>query len=286
MNTKQVESDFLYCEAVIKRQSKSFYNAFLELPEAKANAVYAIYAFCRKADDCVDDNDTEHDRRLALQRLRYELDLFAAHEEIDHPLWRALRYVFDHYDMQVQPFYDQLTGQAMDIGFTPPQTLPELEHYSYYVAGSVGLMLLPVLASGSGDGVRQPAIDLGVAMQLTNILRDVGEDFYEKDRIYLPQREMQRFAYTPYQLETGLINQAFVQLWERLAARAEQLYDRFLQQINQFDADSQFPVYLSAQMYRGILDVVRENGHNCLSRRNYVDTQQIAQMTAGMNNCS
>src|SRR5690625_4599843 len=162
MNRNQVESDFLYCESIIKRNSKSFYYAFSQLPEDKAKAVYVIYAFCRIADDSVDENDEPVERAKALSRLKYELDLFSRNEELDKPLWRALRYVFDHYHMDIQPFYDQLTGQSMDVNFVSPKNLSELERYSYYVAGSVGLMLLPVIASGKREELTESAINLGV----------------------------------------------------------------------------------------------------------------------------
>ncbi len=99
---------------------------------------------------------------------------------------RALRHVFNTFDMDIQPFYDQLTGQEMDIHFSSPKTLQQLEEHSYYVAGSVGLMLLPIIATENQQYLKKTAVDLGLAMQITNILRDIGEDFYQKNRIYLP----------------------------------------------------------------------------------------------------
>ncbi len=284
MNVEQKEADFLYCEEVIKKHSKSFYYAFSQLPTEKANAIYAIYAFCRSADDRVDENTGRLSQRKDLEQLKHELDLFNKGEEINHPLWRSLRHVFNHYEMDIQPFYDQLIGQGMDIEFIQPQTLKELEDYSYYVAGSVGFMLLPIIGSKSLENLKEAAIDLGVAMQITNILRDVGEDYQEKNRIYLPAIELQEANYTRADLDAGIINESFIDLWEDLALRAESLYDRFTNHIDQFDPDSQMPVALSAQVYRGILDAVRENNYDCLSTRNYVAKEKMTQMTAKINN--
>ncbi|MGD6843586.1 phytoene/squalene synthase family protein [Bacillus infantis] len=282
MDKEQRQADFDYCERIIKKHSKSFYYAFSQLPREKANAVYAIYAFCRTADECADGKHSSKKKVQLLRQLKKELDLFKDHAELDKPLWRALRHVFNTYEMDISPFYDQLTGQSMDLSFTTPNTMKELERYSYYVAGSVGLMLLPIIASKPAANLHPTVISLGVAMQITNILRDVGEDYHEKKRIYLPGEEMNHFQYTQNDLHKGLINEQFISLWEKLATRAEALYNEFLLSIELLDADSRIPVYLSAHVYRGILDAVRNNGYQCLTRRNYVTKEKMAQINAAV----
>ncbi|MFB9330733.1 phytoene/squalene synthase family protein [Paenibacillus aurantiacus] len=286
MDKEQMKADFSYCETIIKKHSKSFYYAFSQLPPEKANAVYAIYAFCRTADDCADSNRPYTERLESLQRLKHELDLFGDRAEVDHPLWRALRRVFTDYEMDIQPFHDQLTGQFMDLNFAIPKNMRELESYSYYVAGSVGVMLLPILASKPSEDLRSSSIDLGIAMQITNILRDVGDDFDNKQRVYLPEEEMARFQYTQADLRHGLINENFVKLWERMAKRAESLYDQFYRNIPLFDADSRLPLSLSASVYRGILDAVRGSGYDCISRRNYISEDKMTKIRAAIASCS
>ncbi|WP_257964286.1 phytoene/squalene synthase family protein [Bacillus sp. UMB0728] len=282
MDKEQRQADFDYCERIIKKHSKSFYYAFSQLPCEKANAVYAIYAFCRTADECADGKHSSKKKVQLLRQLKKELDLFKDHAELDKPLWRALRHVFNTYEMDIRPFYDQLTGQSMDLSFTTPNTMKELERYSYYVAGSVGLMLLPIISSKPASNLPSTVVSLGVAMQITNILRDVGEDYHEKKRIYLPGEEMSHFQYTQNDLHKGLINEHFIGLWEKLAARAEALYNEFLLSIELLDADSRIPVYLSAHVYRGILDAVRNNGYQCLTRRNYVTKEKMSQINAAV----
>lgn len=284
MDRDQMQADFGYCEAIIKRHSKSFYYAFSQLPPEKANAVYAIYAFCRTADDCADSNERPARKLASLRRLREELDLFRDRSEADHPLWRALRRVFSDYDMDIQPFYDQLTGQRMDLEFSSPKNMRALESYSYYVAGSVGLMLLPVLASNAAADLRPSAIKLGIAMQITNILRDVGEDLYQKQRVYLPEEEMARFRYSQADLRQGVINENFVGLWERLAERAEALYDELYGSLDFYDADSKRPLALSVGLYRAILDAVRSNAYDCFSKRNYVPKDEVTRLSAAIGN--
>lgn len=110
------KKDFEYCEKIIKKHSKTFYAAFSSLPKEKAMSVYAVYAFCRKADDLVD----EEFNMEGLIQLEEELRLFEKGEEVDHPLWRALRVVFSTYNMDINPFYDMLTGQKMDLDFKQP----------------------------------------------------------------------------------------------------------------------------------------------------------------------
>lgn len=280
--TTQISSldDFAFCEQVIKRHSKSFYYAFSKLPEEKAQAVYAIYAFCRAADDSVDENLGSASQLLAIDHLTHELDRFAQGQEIDHPLWRALRVVFDKYEMDLDPFYDQLKGQRMDISFSAPKTLEEVETYSYYVAGSVGRMLLPIIASDSKVDCTDAAVSLGIAMQLTNILRDVGEDYREKRRIYLPAEELQKAGYRIDQLANVEINDNFVEVWELLAKRAEYLYEEFFGFIPDFDKDSRFAVLVSAKVYRGILASVRQNGYDCFAQKNYVTKREMIRIVS------
>lgn len=277
MDIRQQKADFKYCEAIIRKHSKSFYYAFSKLPKKKANAVFAIYAFCRIADDCVDENTTEADKLQALENLKMELDLFNRGAEPNVPLWRALRTIFDQYTMNIEPFYDQITGQMMDIHFSTPKTMQDLEEYSYYVAGSVGRMLLPIIASRSHRDLSIAVVDLGIAMQLTNILRDVGEDYYEKQRIYLPQEEMLNYQYSRSDLHNGIVNVNFIGLWEEIALRAETLYNSFFEHSNLFDRDSRLTVSLSARVYREILNSVRASHYDCLTLRNYV---QEAKMNA------
>lgn len=266
------KSDFQYCERIIKKHSKSFYAAFSTLPKQKAMSVYAIYAFCRQADDVVD----EESDSAQLEILEEELRLFEEGREVDHPVWRALRVVFSTYDMDIAPFYDMLAGQKMDTDFTQPRTQKELEEYSYYVAGSVGLMLLPLLTDDV-DKVKEEAIALGTAMQITNILRDVGEDL-ENNRIYLPVEMMEQSGYTTEMLENKIINDAFINLWEFEASEAEKFYKQSLAMLPYMHQEAKRPLILSLLFYREILEAVRENNYQCFNERNHVGKKRKLQL--------
>lgn len=263
-----MELDYEFCEEIIKTHSKSFYFAFSKLPKEKAQAVYAIYAFCRQADDSIDQATSQQEQKQALDQLKNQLDLFGAGKNLDKPVWRALRDVFNRYDMSLDPFYDQLKGQTMDYHFTQPKTLNDLETYSYFVAGSVGLMLLPIIATENHQELTETAVSLGVAMQITNILRDVGEDYRDINRIYLPEKLMEKVGYNQQDLENQTINKSFILLWETLASRSEELYKMVKHNLWKFDEDSRFPVLLSANIYEEIINTVRKNQYNCFTVRN------------------
>lgn len=257
-------ADFAWCEGVIERSSNSFYRAFSLLPEPKRQSVYALYAFCRTADDCVD-RDASAD---ALETLRGQLDRFCAGETPNVPLWRAMETVFEAFDLDVRPFYDMLEGQRRDLAFRQPATMDELEEYSYYVAGSVGLMLLPILHAGSAvdAGLRESGVALGVAMQLTNILRDVGED-RDHGRVYLPATVLAEAGCSMDDVRAHRASPAFKRAWETVARRSEELYRPMERDVRELDGDSRLPTLSSLMLYRAIMDEVRAEDYACLERR-------------------
>lgn len=266
----QLKSDYKYCESVIKKHSKSFYYAFSNLDSSDRNAVYAIYAFCRLADDAVDNAPTESKKMQNLNKIRHELNCFADNNPPDTPVWRALEDVKKHYNISLDMMYRQLDGQQMDINFTQPETLRDLEEYSTYVAGSVGMLLLPIISSGNTEIRENGANSLGVAMQYTNVLRDIGEDFKNLKRIYLPKGWMTEHQITAQDLTSGTVTPQFIELWEKLAVEAERKYDAFMNEIIYYKPEAQLGLTLSVLIYRELLDEVRRNQHDCLSKRQVV----------------
>ena len=258
------QADFTYCEAVIKQHSKSFYTAFSQLPKRKAQSVYAIYAFCRQADDLIDlEGNIE-----GLDQLEQQLTDFEAGKVPNTPIWRALAVVFATFPMDLAPFYDMLNGQRKDISFTQPKDMKALEDYCYYVAGSVGLMLLPLLTD-QATKIAEPAKKLGEAMQLTNILRDIGED-YQMGRVYLPKEEMEKFQVTEETLENKATTPAFIALWESLAAQAEERYKQSFEMLPLIHKDCQLALTAAAFIYREQLEAIRKNHYQVFTRKNKI----------------
>lgn len=266
------QTDFDVCESIIKKHSKSFYTAFSQLPEEKAKSVYAIYAFCRLADDAI---DVQKDPEL-LQELRSELTDFDQGHIPNKPVWRALSVVFHTFEMDITPFYDMLSGQSMDIQFIQPESYEQLSRYCYYVAGSVGLMLLPILSTNSA-AIQIPAKQLGEAMQLTNILRDIGEDFTD-DRIYLPKKMMNQYHVSTADLATHTPSTNFIQLWEDLAVKAENLYLASLKMMPQIDKDCRQALLSALFIYRAQLTEIRKNNYDVFQGKTTISNLKKIQL--------
>ncbi|WP_198507821.1 phytoene/squalene synthase family protein [Bacillus sp. FJAT-45037] len=259
------------CYDIIHQHSQTFTKAFSTLPESKRNAVWAVYAFCRKVDDIVDEgsNPTEE-----LKQFEQNFDRFLRGDlPLTDSKWVALDDVFTKFDMDEIAFYDMIRGQRMDLTKVRYETLEELEEYSYHVASTVGLMLLPVLAPNNHESLRPGGIALGLAMQITNILRDIQEDL-EKDRIYLPKSVMEKHSYTEEDLRHGNVNESFIAMWEELAHRAEDLYTQALNSMDGYPLDSRLQVKGSAVLYRAILKSVRKNDYNVFKTRHYVTAEE------------
>ena len=268
--TPSLESDYRLCQSLIKQHSKSFYYAFSTLPRTDANAVYAIYAFCRIADDAIDQADDAETGGANLRQLKAELDAFVSGNVPQAPMWRALGDVVERYDIDEAMLYAQIRGQEMDVHFEQPKEMDDLIHYSSHVAGSVGKLLLPILSDDLSEERKANAEKLGIAMQITNILRDIGEDIRDHGRVYIPASLLNEYGCSMTQLKAQKIDQAFMDVWEHLAKEAEALYDDFRKEILHYKEDSQLPLLVSLSVYREILNEVRSNDYDCFSKRNAV----------------
>ncbi|WP_421381301.1 phytoene/squalene synthase family protein [Bacillus salacetis] len=267
------------CEDIIKKHSKTFYKAFSFLPEENRNAVWAIYAFCRRVDDIVDESQNPE---AELEKFKEEFSRFASGEHMsESPYWAALQDVFQRYQMELAPFEDMITGQEMDLSGRIYYSINDFESYCYHVAGTVGLMLLPVLAPGKEQELRDGAIALGIAMQYTNVLRDIGEDL-DRNRVYLPEDVLKEHGYSKSLLAGNVLNSSFISMWESLAKRAEAHYQEAMETMYHYPSYSLLPVQSAAIFYRGILDSVRANGYNVFSERAYVSEWQKEKLLANL----
>lgn len=258
------KEDFLYCEKVIKKHSKTFYQAFSQLSRHKALSIFAVYAFCRRADDLIDEySDVE-----GLDKFEQELRDFESGLVADKPEWRALEYVFKHFTMDIKPFYEMIQGQRKDISFTQPRNQDDLEEYCYYVASTVGLMILPILSDKASE-IQEEAKLLGKAMQITNILRDIGEDS-EKGRIYIPKTIMEEFGINELDIDAELVDQAFINMWEYQAKIAERYYEESLKMTEKIDSDCRKAFLVAAYFYRDILNAVRKGDYQVFGKRHSV----------------
>lgn len=241
-------------EHIIKANSLTFYRAFSSIKNKKQRyAIYAVYAFCRYADDLADEYKDEQ----GLFKLKTELDNYKTNRTAKSLIFRGLkRYTKDFYDASYDfmPFYRMIEGQIKDIHFKDIETLDELYLYCDLVAGTVGQMLLPILAPKHYDGLDDFAIGLGRGMQITNILRDIKEDRFENKRVYLPEELLTQYQYQKSDIDQGIMNENYVALFKHLSNIAYESYQKAINQLNRFEPDVRKPLGLAIVLYRGILD--------------------------------
>jgi phytoene synthase len=260
------EQGYVLAEQVTRENSKSFYLASALLPETKRRAVRVLYAFCRVTDDLVDKvNDNGAHPNAAVRQLAEWRARALAAPPADDILLKAWYGVRAHYRIPSTYVRQLIDGIGLDLTQRRYATFDGLAKYCYGVASTVGLMAMHII--GYHDRAAIPyAVKLGVALQLTNILRDIGEDF-QQGRVYLPQEDLERFGYTEEDLARGVIDERFRNLIDFEIARAKQLYAEAWDGIRMLSPDGRLAIAAAADMYRGILDKIVANQYDVFHRR-------------------
>jgi len=253
-----------YCESLTAFHSRSFHLASGFLPAEKRRAVRSLYAFCRVTDDIVDNNP--HTATEELQRWRARA--FAAEPPADDQVavaWAETRARF-----QVPPRYAEqlIDGVARDLTQTRYQTFADLATYSYGVASTVGLISMHIVGY-SGPQAIPYAIKLGLALQLTNILRDVAED-WGRGRIYLPQEEMEDFGVTEATIAAGRVTDKWRAFMRFQIERNRRLYEEAWPGIAMLNQEGRLAIAAAAGLYRAILEDIERHDYDVFSRRAHV----------------
>jgi len=262
-------------ERVTALWARSFYFASRFLPLPKRRSVFALYDYCRYADNLV---DARGDRpaaavRADLQALGNTVRALHAGEPSRDPRWLALADTLSRHPVPLAPLLELLDGVARDIEPADVPDFPALAGYCRLVAGGVGLMLGPILGAPA-DGFSEPGVRLGVAMQLTNVLRDVGEDL-AAGRVYLPADELGRFGLDRAALEARRVTPEFQALMEFQVARARRYFLEGSRVVPLFPNDgSRLTVRLLQQTYAGILDAIEELEYDVFRTRAYVSARR------------
>jgi phytoene synthase len=270
--TEALRMSYARAEEATAHWARSFYFASRFLPGDKRRAIFALYDYCRTADNLV---DARGDRPVALVRA----DLAALGEQVRAihagtavpERWLALADTLNRFPVPLEPLLDLLDGVAMDLDPVAFEDFTALERYCYLVAGVVGLMLGPVLGA-EPDRFTRPGVGLGIAMQLTNILRDVGEDL-DRGRVYFPEDELRQFGLDRAALERRELTPAFRQFMAFQIARARRLFDEADVVVALFPDDgSRLTVRLLQRTYAGILRAIERNRYDVFRNRAYVGT--------------
>ncbi len=219
-----MQEAYRHCQELARREARNFYYGFVLLPPAKRQAIYASYAFARRCDDIADEDlvPEEKAQRLAGYRRRLEQCLRG---RPSGPVFLALQDTIRRYRIPPEYFWQLIDGVEMDLTVRRYPTFAELRRYCYGVASTVGLISIEIFGYRDGQQARQHAEDLGIALQLTNILRDIREDA-ERDRIYIPQDEMERFGYSEADIFNGIANEPFLHLMQLQVERAREYFQR------------------------------------------------------------
>jgi phytoene synthase len=262
---------YAQAERITAVWARSFHFASRFLPRAKRFAVFALYDYCRYADNLVDLRGARpaDEVRADLAALGDLVRSLRAGTEAPAERWLALADTLHRYEVPLDPLLGLLDGVAMDLERVRYPDYPTLHRYCRLVAGGVGLMLGPVLGATSRR-FREPGIGLGVAMQLTNVLRDVGEDL-DSGRVYLPADELARHGVDPDALERREVTPAFVSLMRFQVTRARRLFRAADDVVDLFPEDgSRLTVRLLQRTYAGILDAIERQEYDVFRRRAYV----------------
>jgi len=250
--------------AITRSSNTSFYYSFSLLPRQKREAIQTVYAFCRTTDDIVDEERDEEKKVILLRKWRMELGK-ALRGNSAFPLLNQLSVTADRFHIPVEHFYDLIHGMEMDLEKTRYQTFDELKEYCYLVASSVGLMCRKIFGYRN-ESTREYAVNLGIALQLTNILRDIKDDA-RRGRIYIPQEDMRRFGYTEDDLLNSRYTPQFVELMRFECQRASSYFDLARAALLDEDKPFFFAARIMWSIYAHTLNRIIASDYNVFERR-------------------
>ncbi|MCU7836896.1 MAG: presqualene diphosphate synthase HpnD [gamma proteobacterium symbiont of Taylorina sp.] len=253
-----------YCQEKTQQSSSSFYYSFLFLDDVQRQAMTALYAYCREVDDIVDECS---DPSVAMQKLNWWREeihcLF--HATPTHPVTLALRTALKQYPLQEKYFQELISGMEMDLHTAQYSSFDELSLYCYRVAGVVGLLTIEILGYQHPE-TQDYAKNLGIALQLINILRDVKEDA-QRGRIYIPQDELAHFEVEQSMLTNTSNNSKTLALFEFQADRAEDYYHKAFSTLKQSDRYQQRTGIIMAEIYFALLKKIKVRHYPVLNKR-------------------
>jgi 15-cis-phytoene synthase len=261
-----------YCRAITSHHSKTFYFGSCFFPLAQRQAVWAVYAACRLGDNTVDDL-SGHEARTALETWRKRVQDAILGQPDDNPMSQGLAWAASQYPIEYAPFDELYLGLEMDLVQHRYQTLEELMLYCRRVAGVVGWMITPIAGFDGGQATLERALKLGMAMQITNILRDVGEDL-DRGRIYLPRDLMDKHGVTEADLLARRVTPNYIALMRELDRLARDLYREGWKGLPHLHGAARIAVAVAAKAYEAILGALELNGFDNFNKRAHVSGQR------------
>ncbi len=250
--------------SITRGSRTNFYYSFSLLPRQTREAIHTVYAFCRYTDDIVDEGTDERLKVILLRKWRRELGR-AIDGKSSLGILNQLGATAIRFHIPVQHFYDLIRGMEMDLVKTRYESFDELREYCELVASSVGLMCREIFGYRN-ESTREYAVNLGIALQLTNILRDIKEDA-KKGRVYIPREDLRRFGYSEEQLLRGEYTPEFVNLMRFECDRAIRYFDAARDALRDEDKRSFFAARIMWSIYAHILRRIIRSNYNVFERR-------------------
>ncbi len=265
---------------IAKTSKSSFYYAFNLLPEEKRDAMNTVYAFCRKTDDIIDEgNEPDEIKFEKLHKWRVELErAFNGHS--DYTLLNKLGRTINKFNIPYEPFFELLKGMEMDLQNKRYLTFDDLRLYCYRVASTVGLMCIEIFGY-KHKSAKEFAVNLGIALQLTNILRDIKKDSL-KGRIYLPQEDLKKFSYGEEDIFKQNYDERFVKLMKYEVERAEKFFDNATENLNLDDKKAMFAARAMQHIYKRLLEKIIEAEYNIYQKNIRVSSFEKVGISLGV----
>lgn len=268
-DSTMLDAAYKICDEITYDHSRTFHMASSLLPTEKRKAARALYAFCRITDDIIDDPVGTADERYE-RLMEWQSKVMAQcppESDLVCLAWADSQIKFNIPRGYAQQLID---GCARDVNQTRYQTFEDLAEYSYGVASTVGLMAMHIVGFANRDAIPY-AVRLGVALQLTNILRDVAED-YRNGRIYLAQDELAAYGLSEHDIERGIVTDNWRKFMAFQIERNRKLYDESIAGIVMLDSDGRFAIAAAAELYKAILDDIEAHDYDVFSRRAHIPT--------------
>jgi phytoene synthase len=250
-------------QEISKKSKSSFYYAFNLLPEDKRDAMNTVYAFCRKTDDIVDENSDSTDlkyEKLRKWRIEFEKS-FSGNSEF--ALLNKLGKTISNFNIPLDPFFELIKGMEMDLQKDRYKSFDDLQLYCYRVASTVGLMCIEIFGY-KHPSTKQFAVDLGIALQMTNILRDIGKDA-KNGRIYLPQEDLIKFNYSEKEILSLIYNDNFRDLMIYESSRAKQYFNSATANLDLDDKKTMFAARAMQHIYYKMLENIIKADYDVFS---------------------
>lgn len=265
---------------ISKKSKSSFYYAFNLLPNEKRDAMNTVYAFCRQTDDIIDkENDSDELKYEKLRKWRVEFEkAFTGHSE--YTLLNRLGRTISQFNIPIEPFFELIKGMEMDLQNKKYLTFDDLTLYCYRVASTVGLMCIEIFGY-KHKSAKDFAIDLGIALQLTNILRDIKHD-YQKGRIYLPLEDLRKFNYSEKEIHLQNYNGNFINLMQYEVNRAKFYFDKATEELNLEDKGSMFAARAMQHIYFKLLQKIISKEYDIYKNNIKVSTFEKVGISVGV----